>query len=118
MERRTNKVKFLVDLSPNTQLTHQVLSSYTSLFYKEFAIGSMFHSGDRKNKFSINAIEGSEFELYLKGKVGATVKSDTETYKVAWLDLRIDTDFEKLEEIVVELSKFENTGLRKLREQN
>ncbi|WP_246944665.1 hypothetical protein [Bacillus pinisoli] len=115
---RTNKVKFLVDMSSNIHLKHQVLSSYTSLFYKDFAIGSMFHSGDRKNKFSINAIEGSEFEAYLKGKVGATVKSDTEGYKVAWLDLSKDADFEKLEEIVVELPKFEKVGLRKLYEQH
>ncbi|MEY2195709.1 hypothetical protein AB7942_23680 [Neobacillus sp. BF23-41] len=115
---RTNKVKFLVDLSPNTQLTHKVLSSYTSLFFKDFAIGSMFHSGDRKNKFSINAIEGSEFESYLNEKVGATVKSDSETYKVAWLDLSKEADFEILEEIAVELPKFENAGLRTLYEQH
>lgn len=115
---RTNKVKFLVDLSPNTQLTYKVLTSYTSLFYKDFAIGSMFHSGDRKIKFSINAIKGSDFEIYLKQKVGVTVKSDSETYKVAWLDLSMEHDFEKLEEIVVELPKFQNTGLRRLYEQH
>jgi hypothetical protein len=115
---RTNKVKFLVDFSPNTNLKHEELSSYTSLFYKNFVIGSMFHSGDRKNKFSVNAIEGSEFESYLKEKVGSTVRSDSETYKVAWLDLSKDNDFEKLEDIVVELPKFENTGLRKLYEKH
>ena len=115
---RINKVKFLIDFSPNNQLTCQVLSGYTSLFYKDFAIGSMFHSGDRKNRFSINAIEGSTFEKYLKDKVGATVKSDSDTYKVAWLDLSKDADFEKLEEIVIDLHKFENNGLRKLYEQH
>ncbi|MBG9444027.1 hypothetical protein [Cytobacillus firmus] len=87
-------MKFLVDLSPNTQFTHQVLSSYTSLFYKDFAIGSIFRRGDRKDKFLINAaFEGIEFESYLKEKVGATVKSDSETYKVAWLDLSKESDF-------------------------
>ncbi|WHZ00428.1 hypothetical protein QNH48_15195 [Neobacillus sp. YX16] len=78
----------------------------------------MFHNGDRKYKFSINAIEGSEFESYLEKKVGPTVKSDSEKYKVAWLDLNKETDFEKLEAIVVKLPKFENTGLRKLYEQH
>lgn len=115
---KTNKIKFLIEFSPNTYLTHQVLTAYTSLFYKDFAIGSMFHSGERKNKFSLNVIEGSKFEAYLKQKVGAIVKSDSETYKVAWLDLSKETDFEKLEEIVVELPKFEDAGLRKLYEQH
>jgi hypothetical protein len=113
---RANKVKILVDLSSNTQVRYEMLSKYTSLFYKDFAIGSLFHSGDRRNKFSINAIEGSEFEFYLKENVGATVKSDSEGFKVAWLDLSKDHDFDKLAEIIVELPKFEKTGLRKLYE--
>lgn len=115
---RINKVKLLIDFSPNTQLKCEELSGYTSLFFKDFAIGSMFNGGARKNKFSINAIEGSEFESYLIENVEETVKSDTERYKVAWLDLNKEDDFEKLEKIVVELPKFENAGLRKLYEQH
>jgi hypothetical protein len=73
----------------------------------------MFHNGDRKNKYSINAIEGSEFESLLEEKVGSTIKSDSESYKIAWLDLRRDTDFAILDEIVAVLRKFENTGFKK-----
>ncbi len=111
---RSNRVKTLVDLSPNTELRWERLTKYTSLFYKEFSIGSMFHSGDRKNKFSVNATEGSEFELYLKDKVGNTVRSDSDGYMVAWLDLTKDDDFDKFAEIAVELPKYETSGLRKL----
>lgn len=111
-----NKVKTLVDLSTNTQLRYEKLSQYTSLFYKDYAIGSMFHSGDRRNKFSINAIEGSEFESYLKKNIGATVKSDSGGYKIAWLDLSKDDEFDKLAEIAVDLPNFRNKGLRVLNE--
>jgi hypothetical protein len=113
---RSNKAKSLVDLSPNTDLRLEKLTQYTSIFYKDYSIGSMFHGGKRANKFSINVTEGTEFETYLKGKIGETVLSDSEGYKVGWLDLNIDNDFDLLADILVELPAFEGKGLRKLRE--
>lgn len=110
---KLDKLQFLVDMSSINELAYKKMTGYTTLFYKEYIIGTFYHGSTRKNRFAINALDGSDFELYLNEVIGKTVLSDSEAFKVAWLDLSMEDEFEKLEDLTKELHRFEESGLRK-----
>ncbi|GEK33555.1 hypothetical protein [Kurthia sibirica] len=110
---KLDKLQFLVDMSSIDDLAYKKLTGYTTLYYKDFIIGTFYHGSTRKNRFAINALEDSEFEAYLNEIIGKTVLSDSEAFKVAWLDLGMEDEFEKLEDLTKELHRFEESGLRK-----